>query len=103
VDGVALDGGKEILLDEWTIFPNHREIVLDMAVDGSAATVSYGNGVVVVALPVAAGPRPARAHPRSDRPQSGASEPATPHHPAPTRGGLSVVARSQTPVSRAAA
>ena len=34
VDGVALDAGKTILLDEWTILPYHREIVLDVPVDG---------------------------------------------------------------------
>jgi HSP20 family protein len=60
VDSVVLDAGKEVLLDEWTSFPYHREIVLDSGVDGPAATVTYGNGVVVVALPVAKETRPAR-------------------------------------------
>ena len=35
VDGGANDAGKEILLEEWTIFPYRREIVLDIG--GSTA------------------------------------------------------------------
>jgi len=84
VDGVALDAGKEILLDEWTIFPYHREIVLDMAVDGPATTVTYGNGVVVVALPVAAGTRPARLTLDPIGPTQG-ERAGDPHHPAHRR------------------
>jgi hypothetical protein len=84
VDGVALDAGKEILLDEWTIFPYHREIVLDMAVDGPAATVTYGNGVVVAALPVAAGTQPARLTLDRIGPTQG-ERAGDPHHPAHMR------------------
>jgi len=50
----ALKGDKEILLDEWTPGPYHREIDLPQGVDGERANVTYNNGVVVVSLPVAA-------------------------------------------------
>ena len=74
----ALKGAKELLVDEWSVGPYHREVALPEAVDGEAATVTYGNGVVVVALPVAARTRPARL--RLDRiaPTRGRRVPATP-------------------------
>jgi HSP20 family protein len=49
----ALKGDKEILADEWSVGPYHRNLVLPAAVDGGGATVTYGNGVLVVALPIA--------------------------------------------------
>ena len=45
---------KQVLLEEWTVGPYRREVVLPTPVDGEHATMTYGNGVVVVALPVAA-------------------------------------------------
>src|SRR5262249_19495515 len=48
----ALKDVKELLVDEWSAGPYHREIDLPAPVDGARATVTYGNGVVVVALPV---------------------------------------------------
>ena len=51
---------KEILLDEWDAGGYHRELDLPAAVDGTLGTVTYGNGVLVVALPVAEQTRPAR-------------------------------------------
>lgn len=51
---------REVLLDEWEAGGQHRELDLPAAVDGSLATATYGNGVLVVALPVAAGTTPAR-------------------------------------------
>jgi HSP20 family protein len=56
----ALKDAKTILVDEWSAGPYRREIELPEAVDGEAATVTYGNGVVVVALPVAARTRAAQ-------------------------------------------
>ena len=56
----ALKDAKRILTDEWSAGPYHREIALPAAVDGEAATVTYGNGVLVIALPIAARTRPAR-------------------------------------------
>lgn len=55
----ALRGDKELLADEWSVGPYHRNLALPAAVDGEAATVTYGNGVLVVALPVAVATRPA--------------------------------------------
>ena len=55
-----LEHHKEILLDEWAIGPYHREITVGVPVDGPAATVTFGNGVLVVALPIADATRPAR-------------------------------------------
>jgi HSP20 family protein len=50
---------KEVLLEEWTVGPYQRDVQLPAPVDASAATVTYGNGVLVVALPVAEQTRPA--------------------------------------------
>lgn len=49
----ALKDDKEILNDEWTPGPYHREIELPADVNGERANVTYSNGVLVVALPVA--------------------------------------------------
>jgi len=56
----TLEGNKNVLLDEWAIGPYHREVIVGVPVDGPAATVTFGNGVLVVALPIAAQTRPAR-------------------------------------------
>ena len=58
--GTLKQPDKEVLLDEWEVGPYRREIELPADVDGEAATVTYGNGILVVALPVAAATRPAR-------------------------------------------
>jgi HSP20 family protein len=49
----ALKGVKDLLIDEWSVGGYHRELPLPMAVDGTLATVTYGNGVLVVTLPIA--------------------------------------------------
>jgi HSP20 family protein len=51
---------KEVLLDEWCAGGYHREVMLPNAVDGTLANVTYGNGIVVVALPLSDKIRPAR-------------------------------------------
>jgi HSP20 family protein len=51
---------KDVLLDEWSAGPYHRELVLTDAVDAQRATLTYGNGILVVALPLAEEHRPAR-------------------------------------------
>ena len=56
----ALKGVKDLLRDEWSVGPYFREVMPPAAVDGAAATVTYGNGVVVVALPISDRPVPAR-------------------------------------------
>ncbi len=55
-----LKGEKEVQLDEWNPGPYHRRLALPTAVDGELANVTYGNGVLVVALPLAQKTRPAR-------------------------------------------
>jgi HSP20 family protein len=47
----TLKGEKDVLLDEWTPGPYHREVDLEDPVDGESANVTYNNGVVVVVLP----------------------------------------------------
>jgi HSP20 family protein len=56
----ALKGEKDVLLDEWNPGPYHRRVALPDPVDGELANVTYGNGVLVVALPLAERTRPAR-------------------------------------------
>jgi HSP20 family protein len=43
---------KEVLVNEWDAGSYYREVALPNAVDGVRANVTYGNGVVVVALPL---------------------------------------------------
>jgi HSP20 family protein len=50
---------KELLLDEWSVGYYYRDLPLPVAVDGELANVSYGNGVLVVAMPVVEETRPA--------------------------------------------
>jgi len=53
-------GDKEVLLDEWGAGGYYREFFLPVPVDAELGNLTYGNGVVVVALPIAASVRPAR-------------------------------------------
>ena len=41
---------KELLLDEWSVGIYHRDLELPAPVNGESANVTYGNGVVTVAL-----------------------------------------------------
>ena len=50
---------KELLLDEWSVGGYYSELPLPDAVDGTLANVSYGNGVLVVALPISERTHPA--------------------------------------------
>ena len=43
---------KELLIDEWSVGGYHRELGLPDIVDGEHANVTYGNGVLVVAMPI---------------------------------------------------
>jgi HSP20 family protein len=45
-------GEHEVLRDEWCVGGYEREISLPCPVDGRSANVTYGNGVLVVALPI---------------------------------------------------
>ena len=48
----ALKDVKELLLDEWSAGDYYRELELPDSVDGIHANVTYGNGVLVVVLPI---------------------------------------------------
>ena len=43
---------KELLLDEWSVGGYYRELYLPLSVDAEHANVTYGNGVLVVTLPI---------------------------------------------------
>ena len=47
-----LNDVKELLLDEWSVGLYHRELDLPVAVNAEHANVSYGNGVLLVVLPL---------------------------------------------------
>lgn len=51
---------KELLVDEWSIGVYHRELALPVAVNAACANVTYGNGVLIVALPISEQTNPAR-------------------------------------------
>lgn len=50
---------KDLLLDEWSVGGYYREMKLPNAVDGEHANVTYGNGILVVALPLSQSTVPA--------------------------------------------
>ena len=83
LDRGRLEGANDVLVNEWMLGPYHRELALGTPVDGPAATVTYGNGVLVVALPVAETTRPARLSLESIGPTRGerAGNPDHPPHP----------------------
>jgi HSP20 family protein len=73
---------KDLVLDEWSVGSYYRRIALSTPVDGPTANVSYGNGVLTVALPVSEQPHPARLTPERVSPARGqrkghAGHPAT--------------------------
>jgi HSP20 family protein len=51
---------KELLLDEWSVGVYHREFALPVPVNATCANVTYGNGVLMVALPISQQTLPAR-------------------------------------------
>lgn len=51
---------KELLLDEWSAGAYHRELALVAPVNGECANVTYGNGVLMVTLPISDQTLPAR-------------------------------------------
>lgn len=55
----TLKGLKELILDEWSVGGYHRELTLPVAVNADQANLTYGNGVLVVAFPIAERTRPA--------------------------------------------
>ena len=77
----ALTGQKEVLLEEWSAGEYHRELELPVAVDGELTNVTYGNGVLVVVLPVAERLRPARLTLQEISPTRGERVGSAGHHP----------------------
>ena len=56
IDGkvrAILKDAKELLVDEWSSGAYYRDYPLPEPVDGSQATATYGNGVLVVTFPIA--------------------------------------------------
>ena len=51
---------KELLVDEWSVGAYHRELALPVSVNAVCANVTYGNGVLLVALPISDKTSPAR-------------------------------------------
>jgi len=51
---------KELLLDEWSVGAYHRELALSVPVNAVCANVTYGNGVLMVVLPISDQTSPAR-------------------------------------------
>lgn len=49
----VLKGQKDLLMDEWTVGGYHRNVALPLGVDASRANATYGNGVLVIAFPIA--------------------------------------------------
>lgn len=43
---------KELLIDEWSVGTYYRELELPNTVDAQRANVTYGNGILVIALPM---------------------------------------------------
>jgi HSP20 family protein len=51
---------KQLLLDEWSAGAYHRVLTLPVPVDAACANVTYGNGVLLVTLPISEQTHPAR-------------------------------------------
>ena len=47
------------MIDEWSVGGYHRDLLLPESVDGPSANVTYGNGVLVVAMMIGDQPRAA--------------------------------------------
>ena len=94
----ALTEQKEVLLEEWSAGSYHRELELPAAVDGELANVTYGNGVLVVVLPVAKQTRPARLTLEAISPTRGERVGSAGHHPIQPR---STAEHARTPPGQA--
>ena len=42
---------RDVIVDEWTIGPYYREVILPQPVDGGLSNATYGNGVLVLSMP----------------------------------------------------
>ncbi len=55
-----LSGVLPLLLDEWSAGVYHRELALVTPVNAECANVTYGNGILLVTLPISEQTPPAR-------------------------------------------
>ena len=60
VERALLKEVKELLLDEWSVGVYHHELALPVPVNAVCANITYGNGVLMVALPISDQTSPAR-------------------------------------------
>ena len=83
IECASFKSNKEVLLDEWSVGPYRRELALTEPVDAEAASVTYGNGVLVIALPLVERHRPAKLRMERIGPSRGerAGSPDHPAHP----------------------
>jgi len=59
-DQVIIDGTyrgsrqdqPDVLVSEWTMGPYHQDIILPQCVNGEMTNATYGNGVLVLAMPI---------------------------------------------------
>ncbi|HUY75680.1 MAG TPA: Hsp20/alpha crystallin family protein [Ktedonobacterales bacterium] len=51
---------KELLIDEWSVGAYHRELALPVPVNATCANLTYGNGVLMVAVPISDHTSPAQ-------------------------------------------
>ncbi len=76
---------KELLLDEWSAGIYHRELALATPVNAECANVTYGNGVLMVTLPISEQTLPARLMLERVTPTHGERKGNAGHPPACTR------------------
>lgn len=94
-----LKGGKELLVDEWSIGGYERDWQLPNPVNAHMANLNYGNGVLVVTLPLSDQTIPARltlndlGHGKGER----VGNAGHPIHPSSTNEHLNALASLQDP------
>jgi HSP20 family protein len=49
---------RDLLVAEWTVGPYYREVTLPQLVNGALSNATYGNGVLILALPKLAPEQP---------------------------------------------
>jgi HSP20 family protein len=72
---------KELLQDEWSVGAYHRELTLPMPVNAMCANVTYGNGVLLVTLPISEQTLPAHLVIGRITPTHGERKGNVGHHP----------------------
>lgn len=75
----AQKGVNDEIMNEWNAGPYHREIALPHPVDATVANVTYGNGVLVISLPLSDINQPAKLAMQQTSAAHGILEGATGH------------------------